>query len=158
MPYILLKEDAVIRIYDESEFEIIFSPDIPNDLINDFIRLQTNAINEITQEILIVTSEVLLNKPAMWDKTIRFCLVKLNNVLIGYGIGHQSYDFHNSYYVSVIFVDNNYRRRSVSKIILNKFIEHFLADDKLKMTHAVTQPDNDRAILLLNNFNFQFNQ
>jgi ribosomal protein S18 acetylase RimI-like enzyme len=158
MPFILLKENAIINDFDESEFEIIFSPDIPNDLINDFIRLQTNAINEINQETLIVTSEVLLNKPAMWDKTIRFCLVKLNNVLIAYGIGHKYYDCKNSYYVSVIFVHNDYRRQSISKMILNKFVEHFLSDNGLQKVFAVTQPNNENAIHLLNNFNFQFNQ
>ena len=158
MPFILLKENAIIQDVDETEIEIIFSDDIPTDLIDDFINIQYEADNEIGQDILIVKKENLINKPLLWDKTIRFCLVKLNNRLIAYGIGHQSYDFQNSYYVSVIFVDSNFRRRSISKIILNKFVDHFLSDKKLKMMHSVTQPDNQSAINLLNNFNFQYTQ
>jgi ribosomal protein S18 acetylase RimI-like enzyme len=156
MPFILLKENAIIHDADETEIEIIFSDDIPTDLIDEFISLQDEAYNEITQDIFILKKGVLVNKPLLWDKTIRFCLVKLNDKLIAYGIGHKSYDFQNSYYVSVIFVDGNFRRRSFSKIILNKFVNHFISDKKLKMMHSVTQPDNQNAINLLNNFNFQF--
>ncbi|MBP9104463.1 MAG: GNAT family N-acetyltransferase [Chitinophagaceae bacterium] len=157
MPFILEKNNAEYEQIEIAPLTLSFVEQIPSELTFDFVEKHKLAKEEITQEIIELRIETLQNPPAMWDTSLRFCLIQNDeNEIVAYGIGHNYYEKRNSYYVNTIYVHPEYRARGFSKAILNEFIKHFLTLKNFNELYAVTQPNNNRAIELLRSKSFNY--
>jgi ribosomal protein S18 acetylase RimI-like enzyme len=157
MPFILERNNADYEQIEIAPLTLSFVERIPGELISDFVEKHNLAKEEITQEIIELRVEILQNPPAMWDTSLRFCLIQNDeNEIVAYGIGHNYYEKRNTYYVNTIYVQPEYRARGLSKAILNEFINHFLTLENFNEIYAVTQPNNNRAIELLRSKSFNY--
>ena len=157
MPFILERNNANYEQIEIAPLTLLFVERTPSELTSDFVEKHNLAKKEITQEIIELRIEILNNPPAMWDTSLRFCLIQNDeSEIVAYGIGHNYYEKRNTYYVNTIYVHPAYRSRGVSKAILNEFIKHFLTLENFNELYAVTQPNNNRAIELLRSKSFNF--
>jgi ribosomal protein S18 acetylase RimI-like enzyme len=157
MPFILERNNLDYEQIDIAPLTLSFVEQIPGELTSDFVEKHNLAKEEITQEIIELRIEILNNPPAMWDNSLRFCLIQNDeNEIVAYGIGHNYYKKRNTYYVNIIYVHPAYRSRGLSKAILNEFIKHFLKLENFNELYAVTQLNNNRAIELLRSKSFNY--
>ncbi len=156
MPFVIKKENAVVNQQEISGFNLSFYERVPLELCGELCALHCLAKSEIPQEIINLPIDTLQNPPIFWDDSLRFCLIQNENSIIGYGVGHKSYTYNDTYYVSVIYISPEYRGLGLSKMILNRFIQHFVESENYTELHAVTQPNNLAAIKLLEEKQFQY--
>jgi len=141
--YILKREDFIYE--DELKNQIIIKEILTNEEAEDFIRLQTLASSEISEEVSVLTKTALTTKSPYSFEGLIFCIAKSEEKCIGYGYGYID-DNRSTFYIDTIGVDSEYRGKKIGTEIKVKLIINAFENPKIEYIKAITQDDNAKTI------------
>jgi len=142
--YMLEKSDFN---YDaELKNQIIIKEILTDEEADDFIRLQTLALSEISEDVSALTKSVLTTKNSKSNEGFIFCIAKDEGKCIGYGYGYIDFNNIDIFYLDTIGVDSQHRNKKIGTEIKVKLIQHAFENPKIEYIKAITQDDNQKTI------------
>lgn len=142
--YILKKSD--FNYDEELKNKIIIKETLTDDEADDFIRLQTLASSEISEEVSALTKTALTTKNPKSNEGLIFCVAKYDDKCIGYGYGYIDFDNRNVFYLDTIGVDSQHRNKKIGTEIKVQLIKHAFENPRIDYIKAITQDDNQKTI------------